>query len=83
MSILAPYFKAVVGFLAPAAVSITAAVLPGSDGGTAITQAEAVTAAAACIITAAAVYAAPNRQPAPPEEPPAAGDRTPGPDHRA
>ena len=55
-----PYWKAVVGFIAPGAVIITASVLPGSDGGTAITLAELVTAACACIITAAGVYATPN-----------------------
>lgn len=55
-----PYAKAVVAFIAPAAVTITAAVTPGSDGGAAITAAEWITAACACIITAAGVYATPN-----------------------
>lgn len=77
MNTLAPYFKAVVGFIAPGATFLTAAVLAGSDGGTAITQAEAITAVAACIITAAGVYAVPNK----PE--PAAAEERDAPEHRA
>lgn len=61
MNALAPYFKAVVAFVAPAAVTLTSAVLENSAGGTAITTGEAVTAACACIITAAAVYGVPNK----------------------
>ncbi|TLM87201.1 hypothetical protein [Pseudarthrobacter sp. NamE5] len=62
MNVLAPYFKAVVAFVAPAATLITAAVQEGSPGGEFITQGEGITAACACIITAAAVYAVPNKQ---------------------
>lgn len=61
MNALAPYFKAVVAFIAPAATLITAAVQEGSPGGEFITQGELITAACACVITAAAVYAVPNK----------------------
>lgn len=61
MNRIAPYAKAVVGFIAPAAVVLTSAVQDSSTGGAAITTAEWVTAACACVITAAAVYATPNR----------------------
>lgn len=61
MNGLAPYYKAVMGFLAPAAAIIISAVLEGSDGGTAITGSEWVTALATSILTAGTVYAIPNR----------------------
>ena len=57
---LAPYAKAVVGFIAPGATILIASVLPGSAGGEAITAAEWITAACTCIVTAAGVYAIPN-----------------------
>jgi hypothetical protein len=57
----APYWKAVVAFVAPGAVALTAAVQDTSPGGEAVTTGEWVTAACACFITAAAVYAVPNR----------------------
>ena len=60
---VAPYWKAVVGFVAPGAVLIGSAVLEGSDGGTAITVAEWVTAGVAMIVTSAAVYEVPNKDP--------------------
>lgn len=65
MDKIAPYWKAVVGFIAPGVVAIASAVTEASAGGTAITQAEWITAACATIITAAAVYATPNK----PQEP--------------
>jgi hypothetical protein len=58
---LAPYFKAVVAFIAPGAVVLTSAVTEGSAGGVAVTPGELITAACATVITAAAVYATPNR----------------------
>lgn len=61
MNALAPYFKAVVAFIAPGAVILTSAVAEASAGGEAITQGEWVTAACATVITAAAVYATPNK----------------------
>lgn len=60
MNRIAPYWKAVVAFIAPGAVVITAATLAASAGGDAITQAELITAACACIVTAGGVYAAPR-----------------------
>lgn len=66
MSILervAPFWKAVVGFVAPGAVSIGAAVTEASDGGSAITQAEWITAIVAMVVTSAAVYGVPNKDP--------------------
>lgn len=61
MNILAPYFKAVVAFIAPAAVILTSAVQANSVGGEAITSGEWVTAICATIITGAGVYAIPNK----------------------
>jgi hypothetical protein len=63
MESVSRYWKAVVGFAAPGAVVIGAAVLPGTDGGTAVTQAELVTALVAMVVTAAGVYATPNKVP--------------------
>jgi hypothetical protein len=53
------FYKAIVGFVAPGAVLITAAVQDSSPGGAAITTAEWVTAVCACVVTAAGVYSAP------------------------
>lgn len=61
MNALAPYFKAVVGFIAPGAVILTSAVQENSAGGELITGGEWVTAICATIITGAAVYAVPNK----------------------
>lgn len=61
MNTIAPYFKAVVAFIAPGAVVLTSAVTDASAGGAAITPGEWVTAACATVITAAGVYAVPNR----------------------
>lgn len=61
MEHVAPYFKAVVAFVAPAAILITSAVTEASAGGEAITSGEWITAACATIITAAGVYAVPNK----------------------
>jgi hypothetical protein len=61
MNKLAPYWKAVVAFLAPGAVVLTSAVTESSVGGENITTGEWVTAACATLITAAGVYAVPNR----------------------
>jgi len=57
--VLLPYLKAIVGFVAPGAVLIGAAVVEGSPGGSRITGAEWITAAVACIVTAAGVWATP------------------------
>lgn len=61
MKRLAPYWKSVVGFVAPGAVLVGAAVTEASEGGTAITTSEWVTAVVACIVTSAAVYRIPNK----------------------
>lgn len=60
---LSPYWKAILGFLAPGAVIIGSAVTEASDGGTAITTAEWVTAVVTMIVTGAAVYGVPNKDP--------------------
>jgi hypothetical protein len=64
MEYLRTIAKAIVGFIAPGAVVLTSAVQAGSDGGTAITAGEWVTALCAAIITGAGVYAYPNTAPA-------------------
>ena len=61
MNALAPYFKALVAFIAPGAVILTSAVQSNSVGGELITSGEWVTAVCATIITGAAVYAVPNK----------------------
>jgi hypothetical protein len=60
---IAPYWKSVVGFVAPGAVLLTAAVQDGSKAGEHISQGEWVTAICACVITAAGVFLTPNRDP--------------------
>lgn len=57
---IAPYWKAVVAFVAPAAVALTAAVQADSAGGVAVTPGEWIAAGCACFITGALVYAVPN-----------------------
>lgn len=57
---IAPYWKAVIGFIAPAATIIIASVLDSSAGGETITASEWITAAATAVITAAGVYAKAN-----------------------
>lgn len=59
MNKFGPYFKAVAAFLAPGAVTLTAAVQESSHMGTAVSSAEWITAACSMIITAGAVYATP------------------------
>lgn len=66
LSKIPQYWKAVVGFVAPAATVIVIAVTAGSDGGSSITTAEWITAAAAAIITSAGVGLKGNA-PKPPE----------------
>jgi hypothetical protein len=60
MDKIAPYWKAVLGFIAPGAVVIAGAVTEASVGGTAITSGEWILAACAAVITGAGVYAVPN-----------------------
>lgn len=61
MSKLAPYWKAVVGFVAPGAVVLTSSVTDASAAGSSISTAEWITAGCACVITAAAVVSVPNK----------------------
>lgn len=65
MDKIAPYWKAVVGFVAPAAAIIISAVTDVSAGGEVITAGEWVTAVCTAVITAAGVYAVENKQQAP------------------
>jgi hypothetical protein len=58
---IAPFYKAIVGSVAPGAVLITAAVQDSSPGGSAITTAEWVTALVACVVTAGGVAAVKNQ----------------------
>lgn len=55
--------KAIVGFIAPGAALIGAAVTDQSPGGEAITRGEWITGLVACITTAAVVWAVPNKGP--------------------
>jgi len=70
----APYWKAVVAFLAPGVVALGAAVQVGSEGGSAVTVPEWVGIVVACFATAGLVYAVPNAsQPVVPEDAPEDG----------
>ena len=61
MEKIAPYWKAVVGFIAPAAGFLIGAVTEASDGGATITASEWITALCTAIVTSAVVYSVPNR----------------------
>ena len=61
MDKIAPYWKAVMAFIAPAAVVIMASVTDASAGGADITAAEWITALCTAVVTSAGVYAVPNR----------------------
>ena len=61
MEKLAPYWKAVVGFIAPAALVIVSSVVDGSAGGQEIVASEWITAACSAILTSAGVYTVRNR----------------------
>ena len=63
MNKLSQYWKGALAFVAPGAVIIGSSVLQGSDGATAITTAEWVTAAVACIVTGGLVTAKSNANP--------------------
>ncbi len=63
MSKIAPYLKAVVGFVAPAAAVLIASVLEKSPAGENITTGEWVTALCAALVTAGGVYGVPNKDP--------------------
>ena len=60
MNHVAPYWKALIGFVAPGAVIIGSAVTDSSVGGEMVTQGEWITAIVAAVVTAAGVYAKAN-----------------------
>lgn len=59
----APYWKAVLGFIAPAASTLIIAVQDGSAGGSAITQSEWITALCTAVVTSGAVAVKGNYDP--------------------
>jgi hypothetical protein len=61
MDAIAPYWKAVIGFIAPGATVIISALVEASDGGTRVTGSEWLMALMTAIVTAAAVYTVPNK----------------------
>ena len=63
MTKIAPYLKALVGFITPGVVGLVAAVQDGSPGSSAITGPEWVGIGAACILTGGAVFGIPNKDP--------------------
>lgn len=63
MNKIAPYLKAVVGFLTPGVVALGFAIQDGSPGNSAITQAEWVAALVACFMTGGAVFTVKNSGP--------------------
>jgi hypothetical protein len=60
MDKIAPYWKAVIGFVAPGATILISSVLEGSAGNEAITAGEWITALCTAVVTAGAVYAKAN-----------------------
>lgn len=62
MNKIAPYWKAVVGFVAPAGPLLINAMTDASDGGSVITVNEWLIGGITCVVTAAAVYAAPKNR---------------------
>ena len=63
MKNIAPYAKAVAGFLVPFAAAVLAAMQDVSPGGSVIVQSEWIGAVLSAIVTGGAVYAVPNRDP--------------------
>lgn len=63
MNKLKPYAKAVAAFVVPAAGSIVGAMQDGSDGGSAITAAEWITALILGVTSSGFVYGVPNKDP--------------------
>jgi hypothetical protein len=61
VELLAPYWKAVLGFITPAALIIISSVTDASAGGQDITASEWITAACTAIVTAGGVYTIKNR----------------------
>lgn len=54
------YWKAIIGFVAPGAVTLISAMQDASDGGSRVTKSEWLTAAIAAVVTSAGVAAKGN-----------------------
>lgn len=68
MEKIAPYYKAVAGFVVPFLTQIGASLTATSDGGAAITTSEWITALVTSLMAGGVVFAVPNKpQPAPEE----------------
>lgn len=63
MDKIAPYYKAVAGFLVPLLTQLLAAVQNGSDGGSKITTAEWLTAILTSLAAGGVVFMIPNKDP--------------------
>lgn len=61
MDAIAPYWKAVIGFIAPGATVVITSLVEGTDGGTRVTGSEWLMALMTAIVSAAAVYTVPNK----------------------
>jgi hypothetical protein len=57
------YWKAIIGFVSPGAVTLVSAMQDGSDGGSKISKNEWLTAVIAAVVTSAAVAAKSNVDP--------------------
>ena len=60
---VAPYYKALAGIVVPFLTSVGAALLESSDGGTAITTHEWITAVVVAVVAGGAVFTVPNKDP--------------------
>lgn len=60
---IAPYYKAVMGFVAPGATTLLLALTDGSKGGDEIVRAEWWFALLTSVVSSAAVFATPNKDP--------------------
>jgi hypothetical protein len=60
---IAPYWKAILGFITPGVVGLVAAVQDASPGGSTVTGPEWVGIAAACVLTGGLVFGVPNKDP--------------------
>lgn len=61
MDKIAPYYKAVVGFVVPFLTTIGSSLLESSDGGTAITASEWITATVIALTTGGVVFGVENK----------------------
>lgn len=63
MNSIAPYYKSVTAFVVPFLTQVIAALTEGSQGGTAITTSEWLTALLTSLVAGGAVFAVPNKDP--------------------